>query len=169
MVSLGFTFTSCVKEDNTNDSTEETTEVNTPSAVDKLGGDVPLDEEGKRVIENLTNNGYWYVEHWHKVVAGNKRDAEAYDQNKARWYKFNKDGSFTHGKKKETVGKGTWSYNSQIGAVKMLAEDKRYNAEFAVDLHSQGGMMSWTSTKRFNSENIMALLEEYVELMAELP
>ena len=51
----------------------------------------------------------------------------------------------------------------------MLSVEKKYNEEFAVDLHSQGGMMSWTSTKRFNSANVMALLEEYVELMAELP
>ena len=41
--------------------------------------------------------------------------------------------------------------------------------EFTVDYHSQGGMMSWATTKRFRNENIMVLLEEYVELMAELP
>lgn len=129
-----------------------------------------MDPESKRVVDNLTKKGFWYVEHWHKPVVGTKgADKAAYDANRARWYQFSDDGTFLHGQRKETIGKGTWSYEPSIAAIKMLADDKKYNAEFQVQMHSEGGVMSWTSTKRFNSETIMAYLEEYVELMDELP
>lgn len=166
---IGFGLTSCVREEGEGDASAETAVVEESNPDDLLGGGVPLSTEGKRVVENLTNNSFWYVEHWHKVIPGEGRDNAAYEANRGRWFQFKKDGTFTHGQLLETVGTGTWSYNSDSKAVKMLSVEKKYNEEFAVDLHSQGGMMSWTSTKRFNSANVMALLEEYVELMAELP
>ena len=169
LVLVGFGLTSCVKDQSGSNDTQTTTETVQSNPMDKISGGVPLDEDGERVVTNLMTKGYWYVEHWHKVVPGEGRDNAAYDANKARWFQFHEDGTFTHGQKLETVGEGTWTYDSKIKAVKMLSEDKKFNEEFAVDLHSQGGMMSWTSTKRFNSANVMALLEEYVELMAELP
>lgn len=172
LVLVGFGLTSCVKDQPSSEGSQDEAVTNTNQAanpLEKLGDGVPFDAEGERVVNNLTNNRYWYVEHWHKQVPGAGKDDAAYTANKARWYQFRKDGTFTHGQLLETMGEGTWTYDSQAKSLKMLSNDKKYNAEFQVDLHSQGGMMSWVSTKRFNSENVMVLLEEYVELMAELP
>ena len=165
---------SCQKDtENTNSDSDNTEQSNTSveaTSTASIGGDVPLSEEGKRVAEGLSKKGYWYVEHWHKAVSGGKgRDNDAYNANKARWFQFEADGSYLYGIRKETLGKGTWTYNSDNQSILLLSEDKKYNDEFKLDYHSQGGMMSWASTKRFRNENIMVLLEEYVELMAELP
>ena len=164
---------SCQKDaEQTGDSSDNTELSNTTStttAAKSLGGDVPLSEEGKRVVDGLTKKGFWYVEHWHKAIPGGGRDENAYNSNKARWYQFNPDGSFSHGLKKETIGKGKWTYNSNTNSILLLSDDVKYRDEYTVDYHSQGGMMSWATTKRFRNENIMVLLEEYVELMAELP
>ena len=124
-----------------------------------------MNEESTFYLSNI-QEGYWYVEHWLKI---GDDDKSVYNANKGRWMKFEKNGSFTHGKLLQTVGAGKYTYNASSNMITMYANNPQYNAEFKIRMSDNGDGMSWSGAGRFQQNDIMAKLDKYVELMSEMP
>ncbi|MCB0706874.1 MAG: hypothetical protein KDC34_16275 [Saprospiraceae bacterium] len=118
------------------------------------------------MVESLTRD-YWYVEQWVEINQGSL-SREAANANRGRWFQFDDGGKITMGKLKSTVDSGKWEYDPQTARLSMDM-GKEDDMEFTLKMTPDGKVMLWVGTDRFNQNNVQLKLENYVELMSEMP
>lgn len=119
-----------------------------------------VSDQTMRVLEVATS-GYWYMEAYIKI-----KDKEAALSNRGRWYKLDIDGTYTNGQWKETTGKGTWTYDPDNLVFHFDADEEKMDSEWKVKMSSDGKVMLWIGTARFNQNNIQTKLGVYQQLLA---
>lgn len=108
--------------------------------------------------------GYWYVEAYVKI-----NDRPSALQNRGRWYQFSRNGTFISGKFKETTAKGVWTYDPMKTLVFLDSENDAEDGEWKIQMGNSGTVMIFVGTERFQQNSIQMKLENYIELMSELP
>ena len=117
-----------------------------------------------RIIENLTTD-FWYVEQWVEINQGKPGTKR---ENRGLYFQFSEDGTMKYGKLNTEQGVGTWIYDPQQAYITMEFPAQQ-NMEYSVKLASDGKVMLWVGTERYNQNNIQMKLENYVEQMAQMP
>ena len=166
---LSFVFLTACQQDS--EGGEVTSDAKTENSEQKMGTtDLPVigpkaqkglvSEQTTKVLEVVTS-GYWYMEAYIKI-----KDRAAAKSNRGRWYKFNMDGTYTNGQWKEEQGKGTWTFDPDKLYLHFDAEDNKEDSEWEVKMSSDGQVMLWIGTQRFNQNSIQTKLGVYQQLLA---
>jgi hypothetical protein len=106
---------------------------------------------GDSPTTDLITKDYWVIEFY--VPFDN--DYEKKMANKGRWYKFEKDGTFTCGQWQEDHSYGTWRYGTSVfGNPTIVADAKNDNldAEWEFRPSANGTEMSWAGQQSFGVE-----------------
>lgn len=166
---LAGAFTAC-KNDATDTAAEgeeasvtETRPITPPEGGPITGANRTPSMQTEKLIGFLTT-GYWYMEVYVKI-----NDPEASTANRGRWYKFAPDGTFTTGRYKGISAKGVWTYDPQTALIFIDSEKNDQDGEWKIQMGKTGTVMILVGTERFAQNSIQIKLENYVELMAELP
>lgn len=147
---------------------EEASVTKTQPILPPEGG--PITGENKRPsmqTEHLFDylcSGYWYIEGYSKI-----NDPEAHAKNRGRWFQFSKEGTFRSGKYKETGASGIWTYDPMKALLFMDSANDAEDGEWKLQMAKNGAAMVLVGTERFMQNSIQFKLENYIELMAELP
>jgi hypothetical protein len=144
-------------------SVTETRPITPPEGGPIVGADKTPSMQTEKLLGFLTT-GYWYVEAYVKI-----NDPEASQANRGRWYKFNPDGTFSNGKYKGISAKGVWTYDPQTALIFLDSEKQDQIGEWKIQMGKSGAVMILVGTERFQQNSIQMKLENYIELMAELP
>ena len=113
---------------------------------------------------NFLSTGYWYIIGYSKI-----NEPEAHAQNRGRWFHFSKEGTYSYGKLKETWGKGVWTYDPQNALLFLDSEKDADDGEWRLQMAKNGSAMVLVGTERFKQNSIQFKLENFIELMAEMP
>ena len=143
-------------------SVTQTTPIRPPESGPIVGSKEPSPQT-KAAVKYLTT-GFWYIEAFVKI-----KDRQASLDNRGRWYQFAADGTFVGGKYKETGSTGVWTYDPQTALIYLDAENDAEDGEWRIQMGKSGTVMVWVGTERFGQNSIQIKLENYIELMAELP
>jgi hypothetical protein len=144
-------------------SATETRPITPPEGGPIAGPNKKPSMQTEKLLGYLTA-GYWYVEAFIKI-----NDPEANAANRGRWYQFAADGTFSSGRYKTAGAGGVWTYDPQNALIFLDAQNDEEDSEWKLQLASDGSIMIWVGTKRFEQNSIQVKLENYVELMSELP
>lgn len=144
-------------------SVTQTRPITPPEGGPVVGADKKPSMQTEKLLGFLTT-GYWYVEAYVKI-----NDREAGLANRGRWFKFNADGTLSTGRYKGISAKGVWTYDPQTALIFIDSEKDDQDGEWRIQMGRGGAVMILVGTERFAQNSIQMKLENYIELMAELP
>ncbi|MBK8493348.1 MAG: hypothetical protein IPL49_21325 [Saprospirales bacterium] len=144
-------------------SVTQTRPITPPEGGPIVGPKKPPSMQTEMLIGFLTTD-YWYIEAYVKI---NDRDSAL--ENRGRWYRFAPDGTFVSGKYKKQDAKGIWTFDPQTALIYVDSENDAQDGEWKIQMGKSGSVMIWIGTERFLQNSIQIKLENYLELMAELP
>lgn len=144
-------------------SATETRPITPPEGGPIAGPNKQPSMQTEKLLGYLTT-GYWYVEAFVKI-----NDREAGLQNRGRWFKFEPDGTLSTGKLKAISAKGTWTYDPQTALIYIDSEKDEQDGEWKIQMGKSGTVMILVGTERFGQNSIQIKLENYIEMMSELP
>lgn len=144
---------SCRNTEQTNEVVEEGTPMNTTprQAADNNGSFSPPISPGDSDNTSIITKDYWVIEFYVPFDDSYEKKMA----NKGRWYKFEKDGTFTCGQWQEDHSYGSWRYGrSQFNNLTIVADAKNDNldAEWEFQIGNQGTEMSWAGQQSFGVE-----------------
>lgn len=144
-------------------SVTQTRPITPPEGGPVVGDDKKPSMQTERLLGFLTT-GYWYVEAYVKI-----NDRESALANRGRWFQFNSDGTFSSGRYKGISARGRWTYDPQTALIFIDSEKNDQDGEWKIQMGNSGTVMILVGTERFGQNSIQMKLENYIELMAELP
>lgn len=144
-------------------SVTETRPITPPEGGPIAGPNKTPSMQTEKLLGFLTT-GYWYVEVYVKI-----NDREAGQANRGRWFQFNPDGTFSTGRYKGISAKGGWTYDPKTALIYIDSEKNDQDGEWKIQMGKSGMVMILVGTERFGQNSIQMKLENYIELMAELP
>ena len=115
------------------------------------GSFAPPISPGDSPTTNILTTQYWVMEYY--VPFDNDYDKKM--ANKGRWYKFEKDGTFTCGQWQESHSNGSWRYGtSTFGNPTIVADalNDRLDAEWEFQFGNANTEMSWAGQQAFGVE-----------------
>ncbi len=145
------------------ESATKTRPITPPEGGPIIGANKQPSMQTEQLFKYLST-GYWYVEAYVKI-----NDRESALENRGRWYRFSPEGTFESGKFLTASSKGSWTYDPQNALIFIDSQNDLEDGEWKLQMGKSGTVMIWVGTTRFLQNSIQLKLENYLELMAELP
>lgn len=161
---ISASFTACKTEPSAEEGSVTQTRPITPPEGGPIVGENKQPSMQTEKLFGFLCTGYWYIEAYVKI-----NDRPSALQNRGRWYQFSRNGTFVSGKFKDTTAKGVWSYDPQYALIYLDSENDSEDGEWKLQMGKSGTVMIFVGTERFMQNSIQMKLENYIELMSELP
>ncbi len=116
---------------------------------------------------DFATTDYWEMYAYLRMAAEPDVRRQLNADNRGRWFKFAKDGSYISGRWQEETGKGRWFYDP-MGPLMYLKHDDRRDEEWTVKMNSDGTVMIWIGTKTFDETGVQVKMENTTDLPQEI-